>query len=69
LSTNEFEKKYKDWHQKVSFVKSGIRIAACLSCIITLLVAGHIEGGVPAVLMLAIGFLLAEILGIFEEWI
>jgi hypothetical protein len=69
LSTNEFEKKYKDWHQKISFVKSGIRITACLSCIITLIVLGHLEGTTPAILMLTIGLGLAELLGIAEEWI
>jgi ABC-type nickel/cobalt efflux system permease component RcnA len=67
--SNDFEHKYKHWHQKISFIKSGIRIASCLSCIITLIVLGHIEGGSPAVLMLAIGLGLAEILGIAEEWI
>ncbi len=69
MSTNNFETKYKDWHQKISFVKSGVRIAACLSCVITLIVAGHLEGNTPAILMLAIGFGLAELLGIAEEWI
>jgi hypothetical protein len=67
--SNEFENKYKSWHQKISFMKSGIRITACLSCIITLIVIGHLEGSTPAILMLAIGLGLAEILGIAEEWI
>ena len=67
--STEFESKYKTWHQKISFVKSGVRITACLSCIITLIVLGHIEGTTPAVLMLAIGMGIAEILGIAEEWI
>ena len=67
--SNDFENNYKHWHQKISFVKSGIRIASCLSCIITLIALGHVEGGAPAVLMLAIGLGLAEILGIAEEWI
>jgi hypothetical protein len=69
MSNNEFEEKYKDWHQKISFIKSGIRIAACLSCATSVIVLGHIEGGTPALLILAIGFGLAEILGIAEEWI
>jgi hypothetical protein len=68
LST-EFEEKYKDWHQKISFIKSGIRITACLACVITLLSLGHVVGTTPAILMLSIGLVLAEILGIFEEWI
>ena len=68
MSTEDFEKKYKEWHQNLSFIKSGIRIAACLSAIITLITLGHIEGTTPAVLMLAIGLVLAEIIGILEEW-
>jgi hypothetical protein len=69
LSTNEFEEKYKNWHQKISFVKSGVRIAACLGTIITISTLGHVIGTTPAILILAIGLGLAEILGIFEEWI
>ena len=69
MLTNEFEEKYKNWHQKISFIKSGIRITSCLSCIITLIVLGHLEGTTPAILMLAIGLGLAELLGIAEEWI
>lgn len=69
MSTDNFESKYKTWHQTLSFIKSGIRITACLSCIITLVALGHVQGTIPAVLMLAIGLGLAEILGILEEWI
>ena len=69
MSNEDFEKKYKEWHQKISFIKSGIRIAACLGTIITIAVLGHVIGTTPAILILATGFLLAEILGIFEEWI
>jgi hypothetical protein len=42
-------------HQLISFVKSGIRIAAC---------AGGWLGSVP---LLAGGLLLAELVGIYEE--
>lgn len=55
---NDFEKKYRDWHTKISFVKSLFRIAACL---------GTFVAGVDAIYVLAAGFLLAEILGIAEE--
>lgn len=67
--SNDFEHKYKSWHQRISYIKSGVRITACLSCIITLIVLGHLEGTTPALLMLAIGLGLAEFLGIAEEWI
>lgn len=69
MSTDEFESNYKHWHQKISFVKSGVRIAACLSAIITALVLAQELGQVASILILAVGFGLAEILGIFEEWI
>lgn len=69
MLTNDFEKKYKNWHQKVSFTKSGIRITACLSCGISLLALGHQEGTTPALILLVIGLGLAEVLGIVEEWI
>lgn len=67
--SNEFEENYKDWHQKISFIKSGVRIAACLGSIITIATLGHVVGTTPSILILAIGLFLAEILGIFEEWI
>lgn len=63
---NNFEEKYKGWHQKISFIKSGVRIAACLSAATTLFVVSATT--IPAILILAIGLGLAEILGIFEEW-
>ncbi len=66
--SNNFENDYKSWHQKLSFIKSGIRIAACFSAIIILVLLGHIEGTTPAVLMLSIGLLIAELIGILEEW-
>ena len=43
-------------HQYVSFVKSGVRIAACICG----LVSGHIAG-------LALGLLIAEAIGVYEE--
>lgn len=69
MSTEEFEENYKHWHQKISFVKSGVRIAACLSAIIVVSVLDMELGQNAAILILAIGFGLAEVLGIFEEWI
>lgn len=70
MSTNDFENNYKNWHQKLSFIKSGIRIAASIACAITL-VAIHPNpalGSMPSLLILAIGYGAAEIIGIFEEW-
>lgn len=41
-------------HQLISFVKSGIRIVACI-------------GGVFSIAFLAIGLIIAEVVGIYEE--
>lgn len=65
---DNFALKYKNWHQKISFIKSGIRIAACLACVMTLVILGNDEGSIIALLTLAIGIGLAEFLGILEEW-
>lgn len=45
-------------HKIVSFIKSAVRVAACICGIIT----GHIQG-------FAIGLLLAEVIGIYEEMV
>ena len=69
MSNNNFEHRYKDWHQKISFMKSGIRLVACLACIGTVATLGHMIGGVPSLIILAGGLAAAEVLGIIEEWI
>ena len=54
---SDFEDKYRGWHAKISYFKSGIRLLTCFACMIT--------GG--DVIILAAGFGIAEILGIAEE--
>ena len=54
---SDFEDKYRGWHAKISYFKSGIRLFTCFACMIT--------GG--DVIILAAGFGIAEILGIAEE--
>ena len=54
---SDFEDKYRGWHAKISYFKSGIRIFTCFASIMA--------GG--DVIILAAGFGLAEILGIVEE--
>ena len=51
------ESEYSNWHTYCSYVKSGIRIIACL--------AGMVLGSVA---LLAIGLLIAECVGIVEEF-
>ena len=53
---SDFEDKYRRWHTRISFFKSGIRLFACFACVVT-----------GDVIILAAGLGLAEILGIAEE--
>lgn len=61
---DNFEEKYKHWHQRISYVKSFTRILACLLCAI--IVSFSLT---QAVLILSAGLFVAELLGIAEEWI
>lgn len=54
---SEFEDRYRGWHSKISFLKSGIRLLSCFFCIVA--------GG--DIMILAAGLGIAEILGIAEE--
>lgn len=51
-------------HQLISFVKSGIRIGSSLGTVVAAL-AGFSAVGLVAVL--ALGYLLAELIGVYEE--
>jgi len=55
---SDFEKSYRAWHTGVSYMKSAVRI---LSCAIALYDS--------SVYILATGLLIAELLGIVEEWV
>jgi hypothetical protein len=62
---NTFEDRYRTWHTWISYVKSGVRIAtgfAALGCMYYATVDA-------AVITLAIGLILAELLGIAEEFV
>jgi hypothetical protein len=49
-------------HQLISFAKSGIRIVASIAA--ALAVASHIQ---LAIILLAIGYAAAEVVGVYEE--
>jgi hydrogenase maturation factor len=49
-------------HQLISFAKSGIRIVASVAA--ALAVASHIQ---LAIILLAIGYAAAEVVGVYEE--
>ena len=57
---NDFEAKYRTWHTRQSYTKSAARIAACV---------GVFADSAHGLLILAIGLLLAELIGIAEEWV
>jgi hypothetical protein len=69
--SNNFESNYKNWHQKISYLKSFTRILAALICGLMLSFAStDVQDTIlHAVLILASGILVAEILGIIEEWV
>ena len=59
---SDFENRYRKWHTYMSYVKSAIRIAACLT---VLWIAPFTE----LISCLAFGFFIAEVIGILEEWV
>lgn len=58
--TDSFEMKYRNWHQKISYIKSSIRIAGCVAAL---------WFSTYGLAILAVMLLIAEILGIVEEYI
>lgn len=58
-----FEDSYRTWHQKISFAKSGVRLGASAIALY------FMSDATVAVFALALGFGIAEILGILEEWL
>ena len=63
--STDFEDKYKHWHQKLSYIKSGIRLIGCFGA--SILIFSYAE--TIAMLFLIVGLILAEFIGIAEEWI
>lgn len=63
VKMNDFESRYRKWHTTCSYVKSGIRLVSAGAAMWF-----YSEASV-AVLLLAIGFAAAEIVGILEELI
>lgn len=58
---NDFETRYKGKHRTISFIKSGVRIAACFGAALML------PNTVLAITVLGAGIVFAEVLGIAEE--
>lgn len=61
---SDFEEKYRRWHQMASYIKSGIRIFTCIVAVGALMASHQIS-----IIILASGLLVAEFVGIAEEWI
>lgn len=62
---SDFAEKYKGWHQKISYIKSAVRIGGSIVSI----VLAQLFGPTVGVVGLAIALILAELLGVVEEWI
>lgn len=60
---SDFETKYKTWHTRLSYIKSAIRI------VFSGVAISFSTDPVLAVILLASGLLIAEIVGILEELI
>lgn len=58
---SSFEQKYRNWHTKMSYIKSSLRLLA------SGLAVWFYSDAVIAVLILAGGYAVAEIVGILEE--
>lgn len=56
---SDFQSKYNSHHKMWSYVKSLVRIVACLTAII----------GAIGFWQFALMFLVAEVIGIVEEWV
>lgn len=63
---SDFEDRYRGKHMKFSFIKSAIRIGACIGAFVTAVWGGDV---VMAIGELTVGFLIAELVGIGEEMI
>lgn len=56
---SDFESRYRKWHTYMSYIKSGIRIIAF----------GGLALGLFGVVVSATLLLIAEVVGIVEEWV
>ena len=60
---NKFAANYENWHKKISYLKSGVRLIGCgLAVVLSF-------SPVAAIIVFAFAFAVAEALGIVEEWI
>jgi hypothetical protein len=59
---SDFENKYRVWHKYMSYIKSSVRIAGCVA----IMWVGNFS---DLAFGLAFAFLIAELIGIAEEWV
>jgi len=60
---SNFEEEYRNWHTRLSYIKSAARIGGCVGVIFIT------HATLLPVTILATSFLVAEIIGIAEEWV
>ena len=59
---SDFENRYRKWHTYMSYIKSAVRIGGCVAVLYLVPFADLIS-------CIAFSFLIAELIGIAEEWV
>ena len=59
---SDFENRYRKWHTYMSYIKSTVRIGGCVTVL-------YMTSFTDLISCIAFSFLVAEIIGIAEEWV
>lgn len=59
---SDFENNYRKWHTLMSYIKSTVRIAGCVTVL-------WLAPFTDLISCLAFAFLIAELIGVAEEWV
>lgn len=59
---SDFENRYRKWHTYMSYIKSTVRIGGCVAVL-------YLAPFTDLISCIAFSFLVAEIIGIAEEWV
>jgi hypothetical protein len=59
---SDFENRYRKWHTYMSYIKSTVRIGSCVAVL-------YLAPFADLISCIAFSFLIAELIGIAEEWV
>ena len=59
---SDFENRYRKWHTYMSYIKSTVRIGGCVAVL-------YLTPFADLISCIAFSFLIAELIGIAEEWV